>query len=305
MPNPLSGTSLSRQLSLYTTYADQATAETRTNIGRLQEQLSSGLRINRPSDDATGYSQARKMEVLQDRYAQYQRSISSARLWVDHTQQALDEMVDMMVEVYEGGVRAANDSFSTQDRAVMASRIETTRDHIIERMNAKYGDEYLFGGTRSTEAPFSVAGAAVTYAGNTGARERAIGPDQTLAINIDGARLQDTGAGFTVTDAMQGLIDALNADDTDAINAALDEVTTARNHIIDMSGEAGNIGTRLNVAADQMRNLDYYATKRRSDLEDADMAETIMAFEREQTHLQAALRSAAAIKQTTLLDYLR
>ena len=305
MPNPLSGTSLSRQLSLYSTSADQAVAETRTNIGRLQEQLSSGLRINRPSDDATGFSQARKMEVLQDRYAQYQRSISSARLWVDHTQQALDEMVDMMVEVYEGGVRAANDSFSAEDRAVMASRIETVRDQIIERMNAKYGDEYIFGGTRSTEAPFSVTGPTVSYDGNTGTRERAIGPDQTLAINIDGARLQDTGAGFTVTDALQGLVDALNADDTDAINAALEEVTTARNHVIDMSGEAGNIGTRLTVAADQMRNLDYYATKRRADLEDADMAEAIMAFEREQTHLQAALRSAASIKQTTLLDYLR
>lgn len=296
---------LARERSLATDFADRSLKSRRLEIARLQEQVTTGYRVNRPSDDATAYAEARRMDVLIDRYAQYDRSIGSARAWVDATQTALDDLTDLMAEAYERGVQAQSDALSGEDKDIIAGRLDVVLDQVFERLNTQHAGEHIFAGTRSTEPAFSRTGATVTYEGNTDGRTRAIGPGMTLDINIHGADLVTTGAGYTITEALQGLIDAVRSDDPDQITTSLDQVITARDHVIAKSGAAGNLGERLTVAEEQLRTADRTAQARRSEAQDADLAEVLVDFQKEQTHLQAALQVTASVLQTSLLDYLR
>lgn len=274
-------------------------------LARLQEQLSTGQRINRPSDDPTSYGQARHMDLLTSRYAQYQRTVTSSRLWTDHTQGALNDIADLYMQITEQAVRAANDTFSSDDRETLAVTIESLLDTIVERLNTKVGDEYIFAGSRTTVEPFDDSGASVTYQGNSDGRQRTIGRDISLNINIDGDTLHDTGQGYTITDSVQNLVDAIRSGVHTDIETALDQLSVSRDHVIDLGGEAGNIADRLSVAETQIADATLLAEGRRSQLEDTNFAEAMMKFQKTQTGLQAALQVAASVLQISILDYLR
>ncbi|RME50055.1 MAG: flagellar hook-associated protein 3, partial [Caldilineae bacterium] len=145
----------------------------------------------------------------------------------------------------------------------------------------------------------------VTYYGNAQSRTRAVGPDLNLAINVTGARVHDTGDGFTITEALQGLIDAVRTNDAAQITTALDDVIQARDHLLDAATEAGTVAQRLDQAAEHLANTRLEVERQRSATEDADLAETITNLQRSQTSLQATLQVLATLKQTSLLDFLR
>jgi flagellar hook-associated protein 3 FlgL len=308
---------LTRERSLYATFAERSIQARQLELARLREQIGTGLKINRASDDPTGYGQARRLEVLSDRYEGYVRSIGAARTWVDHTQKTLDELTEFFVEAQERGVRIANGTFSDGDREAYAQRLEHILKTIPDQLNARCGDEYLFAGSRSTVKPFDhdpgpeSDGAGIVYRGNEGERNRQVGDQLALRINISGDRLWnfdssgDGTADTTLTEALQGLIDAVRTADPAAMNDALHRTGQARDHVIHLAAEAGNVAARLTLAEDQLRTGILLVDQRRSSVEDADFAETLMNAEREQTALNAALKVTASISQYTLLDFLR
>jgi len=111
---------LSRERSLSSAASERALDLARRDLARLQEQMSTGRRVNRASDDAPAYAQARQMERLSNRYAQYLRSIDGAQSWADHTQDALNGLADRFAEAFERGLRTKSESFNADNLAPVA-----------------------------------------------------------------------------------------------------------------------------------------------------------------------------------------
>lgn len=296
---------LARERSLFTAFSKHAVQAREMELARIQEQLSSGKRVLRPSDDPSAFTEARQMEVLRDRYDQYLRSIDSSTNWVDHTQDALDGLAGLFTEAYERGVRIHSDSFSSGDREAEATKLEAILENVVDTLNTRAGGEYIFAGTRTTVKPFTQAGPVVTYNGDTGARERYIGRTLKMDINVDGQRLHDTGQGYTITGALQDLIDAVRSGNPAQMDTALQEITVARDHVIDLGGEAGSMANRLELANNQLRDASFMVESRRTEIEDVDFAEALSDFQATQVGLQAAVRVASTVLNTTLMDYIR
>lgn len=316
---------LARERSLYQSLSVRTIQNRQTEIARLQEDAGTGLRINRPSDDPTSYALARKLDVINNRYEHYQDSIDSARNWVNHTQESLDQLVEFYTEAYERGIRIRNDTFSADERNDYIQRIEFILQNVPDQLNSKFGDEYLFAGSRSTQKPFDSTvdntqtpplvtvtynGTPYTPDGSRGSRTRHIAPGVALDVALNGQRLWEVqnpadNTTFTITDALQDLANALHYDDDAAIETALGKVQMARDHVISLTAETGNLANRLTIVSDQMRETSLLLEERRSHLEDADITETLMNLQREQLGLEAALKTTASVIQTTLLDYLR
>ena len=300
--NPIN---LAREKSLYRTAADRGLSVRQRDLARLQEQLATGRRINRASDDAAGYGQARRLDAVGARYAQYQRSISAAQPWVDHTQDALDELAERFAEIYERGARATSPVYNDASRTAEADRIDALLDDLVSTLNAQENGEYLFAGTRTDAPPFALTGGAVVYNGNAGGRSRQIADGLRISVNVSGDRVLDTGNGFTITEAVQDLTAALRSGDSTQMQTALERVGTAREHLTEVGAEAGGIAQRLDLAAEQLRTATLRTDARRSQIEDTDVAAALVAMQEAQTGLQAALKVTASVRQTTLLDYLR
>jgi len=290
---------------MYTAFSQHAVQARQMELAHIQEQLSTGRRVNRPSDDPSAFTEARQMELLNDRYGQYLRSIESSQNWVDHTQDNLDQLAELFTEAYERGVRSNSDTLSAGDREAEATKLEAMLENVVDVLNSRAGNEYIFAGARSAVQPFVQAGAVVNYDGDGGARERFIGRTLKMDVNITGQRVHDTGEGYTITGALQGLIDAVRSGDPAQMDTAIEEMTVARDHVIDLGGEAGSMANRLDLAASQLRDASYMVESRRSVLEDVDFAEALADFQTTQVGLQAAVRVASTVLNTTLLDYLR
>lgn len=296
---------LARERSLYTAFSEHAVQARQMEMARLQEQLSSGRRIRRASDDPSAFTEARHMELLNDRFSQYLRSIKSSQTWVDHTQEGLDDLADLFTEAYEMGVRTNNATLSAGDRESQATKLESILENVVDVLNTRAGDEYVFAGSRTTVQPFTLAAGTVTYDGNTGSRERHLGRDLRMNVNIDGQRLHDTGQGYTITGAIEGLITAIRSGNSASIDASIDQMTVARDHVIDLGGEAGSMANRLTLAENQLRDASHMVESRRSELEDLDFAQAMTELQQTQVGLQAAVQVASSVLNTTLLDYLR
>lgn len=296
---------LARERSMYTAFSQHAVQARQMELAQIQEQLSSGRRVNRASDDPSAFTEARQMEVLTDRYSQYLRSIDSSRNWVDHTQDALDQLAELFTDGYERGIRINSASFSDGDREAEATKLEAILENVVDVLNTRTGNEYIFAGASSANKPFDLAGGVVTYSGDDGARERYIGRTLKMNINVDGERLHETGQGFTITEAMQGMIDAVRSGDPTQMDAATEEMIVARDHVIDLGGEAGSMANRLELASSQLRDASFMVESRRSELEDVDFADALADFQKTQVSLQSAVRVASTVLNTTLLDYLR
>ncbi len=301
---------LARQISLDGVSLKRMLQVRQRDLAGYREQLSTGLRVNRPSDDAPSFARARKLEVITNRYDQYEQSIASAQSWVNHTQDNLSALADLFTSAHEEGIQAANDTLSDEDREALASSLESSLAEVLDVLNTKVGDEYLFAGTNTTVQPFeqdgsaTADGAGVTYYGNDDGRTRAVGPDTDLDVNITGQRILDTGSGFTVTEAFQGLIDAVRTNDATQIDTALGDLITARDHLLDTATEAGNLANRLDRINVQIGSARIEFESRRSHYEDADITEVILDLNRTETSLQATLQMVASIQQNTLLNFI-
>ena len=293
---------IARQQSLYTSQASDQIGMMRRDLALLNEQLATGRRVNRPSDDPASFSKARSLESLERQYAQYERTIGDSQYWTNSTEAELGNLSELFTQAYEEGLKGMNDTNSTEEREILATRIEELLAESIDSLNAKAGGEYLFAGNRTTTQPFDDTGAA---AGDlSGERLRQIAPGVEVRINIPGSRVIDRGDGTTITDSLQALADALRSEDQTAMQEALDGVITSRDHLIGLTGEVGGIARRLSDTEARLQDASLEATRRRSAVENADLAQTITSFQRTQTMLEAALRSTASIQQTTLLNYL-
>lgn len=314
----MDSTPLSRAASLSQASITDSLNPKLRELAQTQERLSTGRRVNRPSDDASSFQKARQLEVLEQRYEQYNRSITDARAWLDHTQENLDLVTDVFAEAYELGVRSTNSTLTESERDEIATALEGLMENVVELLNSKAGEEYLYSGTRTAVKPFdfdpadpAADAANVVYYGNNDAVGRQIGPDSNLNVNIDGTRAisvdqdRDGATDFTATESIQNMIDALRANDIDAMTTGIDRIEASRDHFINLGSEVGSVVNRLDLSESQLAEASLAVARQRSDEEEVDLAQALLDFQRAQTNLQTSLQlTATVLQETTLLNFI-
>ncbi len=299
-----------RQQSLYQLLAERQLQERRLELARLQEQMATGRRINRPSDDPGAYTLGQALRRLSQRYDQHERTLTMGRAWLNATEDALSSLVDLFNSAYEEGVRMATETASSSDRATTADVLEQRLQAVLDQLNARHNGEYLFAGTRTTTQPFQLSGGTVSYNGNNQTRLQEIAPGLQVAINLPGNavwEVDENGDGtpdFTITEAWQDLINALRADDTAQIQTAMARVEAARNHLLDRIAQVGETTRRLSMAETELQSARLRLETQRSQLEDADFAQIALQLQRNQLSLEATLQVTSRLLQTSLLNYL-
>ncbi|MBM7700158.1 flagellar hook-associated protein FlgL [Kurthia huakuii] len=134
-------------------------------MGQWQEQLSTGSKLLRPSDDPVGVTKAMNYRTQLTQNAQYDINLDTATKWLDTTDTALDSLGKAMTRVQELITQAANDTNQTVDREKMLLEIKQIHEEMKDLANTKVGDDYIFSGTRTNEPAY--VDTAVTETGYT------------------------------------------------------------------------------------------------------------------------------------------
>ena len=277
-------------------------------LSKTQRKLSSGKELTRPSDDPFLVGRAMTLRSSLEATRQYQRNVSEGQAWSTVSEVALGRITENVQRVRELVVRAANDTSGPAGRSAIAVEVRNLAESIKQEANASYGGRYVFAGTATGTVPY---GATDAYAGDTGQVAREIGPGVSLNVGVLGSDVLGNGqaAGDNllldvlrdITDHLVGPLadpNALRGTDLQRLDTNLDNLTRVR-------AEVGAVYNRLESADIRLREVEEAGMTLLSEVEDADMARTLVDFSMQQSVYQSALKAGANIVQASLLDFLR
>lgn len=279
-------------------------------LTRLQDELSSGKQITRPSDDPYGASRAMSLRGELGGLDQYQRNVDDGTGWLNTSDAALGQVSNALQRVRELLVQGGSDTAGTAARNAMADEIDQLTESVKQEGDVQYGGRYVFSGTATNTQPYQLGGSD-RYQGDAGTITRAIGPQVELPVNVDLHQLLGDGqsaADGKLLDTLRGIsahlrggtpadADALRTTDLQALDTNVDTLNGIR-------ADVGARTNRLAFAASRLGGLQTNATQLLSNTEDADMAQTITQYTTQQAAYNAALRAGANIVQSSLLDFL-
>lgn len=156
-------------------------------LSTLQESLTSGKKITRPSDDPTGAAQAERAMNRIARIATDQRALDAQRNAITQAEGTLGNISDAMQSFRELVVSAGNGSLSAADRSTIATQLSGLRDQIFAQANSKDSNGMpLFAALGSSLAPFTAPQA--TAAGYTfnGLPGQTAAGQYTIPSTLDG-----------------------------------------------------------------------------------------------------------------------
>ncbi|MDA1264112.1 MAG: flagellar hook-associated protein FlgL [Planctomycetota bacterium] len=175
------------------------------NLGKLaraQEQVATGKRILRPSDDAVGTSAALAVRRQLGGVESYRSAMTTARPLLASGASQLQSGSGLMSEARALIVQGMNGTLSPEDREVLAGQIELVYESLLEIANSRSGERYLFSGTLTSTPPFrETADGRVEYGGNNSEQAILIGRGVELDVNVAGDQIFDrfeySGVNFT------------------------------------------------------------------------------------------------------------
>ena len=265
-------------------------------LAKVQEQITSGRKINRPSDDPALARSAVRIRDSINALEQHTRNIDAADRVTSAAETALASAGNMLARVKELALQAANGSISIDGRNAILAEVAELGNGLVSLANTRNGDDYVFSG-QQTRTP-AYASLLAAYSGDANPINARIAPGVTVQVNITGdaafgpalAAVGQLVADLTAGNPPQGAtIQALD----DGFDAMLAQRT-----------RLGAIVNRLSATREFVETSAFTATKLLSDLEDADMAEVISLAASRQATYQAALNVNAKILSRSLVDEL-
>ncbi|MEJ2402911.1 MAG: flagellar hook-associated protein FlgL [Candidatus Thiodiazotropha sp.] len=278
-------------------------------LSEAQQQVSSGKRIQTPSDDPPGAAQILNLRTAITRVEQYQENADQARARLDLQETALAGVDNILPKVLELTLQGQSDTYNAGARQAIADELRELNAELMGLANTKDSNgEYIFAGFSADSIPFSnPADGVFNYSGDMGSRSLRISATRQIQDRENGYDVfmnVETAAGGqrNLFETIHGVIAGLEAD---APNGAyIDDLYSAMEHVSSVRARGG---ARLNaIDAQTTVNEDfiYTMTVTRSNIEDVDLAEAIGRFEQGMVALQAAQQTFTKVQGLSLFDYL-
>jgi flagellar hook-associated protein 3 FlgL len=287
-----------------------AIVDRQSKLLKTQLQLSSGKRVNNPSDDPAGAARILDLQQGAAITRQYQANILAGQSRLELEDAVLASVTNSLQRARELAVGGLNGTQSIEDRTAMAKEIRQITDEVMALANTKDANgDYLFSGFQTQTAPFSTNGSGTyTYSGDQGQRFLQVGPTRQVSVGDSGMavfmKIPD-GAGTGFQDVFTSLYNL--ATDLEANTPNSRSLTELDNAIENILGVRAQAGARLN-AIDREREVNdsmlFELEQARSAVEDIDFAEAASRLSRQSLVLEAAQQSFIRVQNLSLFSFL-
>ncbi|KMQ52492.1 Flagellar hook-associated protein FlgL [Chitinispirillum alkaliphilum] len=126
------------------------------DLARLQEQISTGKRLHRASDDPVDVANALKLRTSEKQLRQFQRNIKDGLGYMSVSESAMNSMNDLMQRMRELGIQASTDTIGQNERAYIQQEVNQLSRQMIALALTQFKGDYVFNGTQTKTPPFIV-----------------------------------------------------------------------------------------------------------------------------------------------------
>ena len=123
------------------------------DLSDLQEQLATGKRLRRPSDDPVDVANDLQLISRQKELKQHKKNIEDSISYMLITETSMESTNTLMQRVRELAVQASSDTLSADEREYLNKEVEQLFRQQIALVNTKFKGDYVFGGQQTKVPP--------------------------------------------------------------------------------------------------------------------------------------------------------
>ncbi|MDQ7817338.1 MAG: hypothetical protein RDU14_09985 [Melioribacteraceae bacterium] len=268
---------------------------------KIQSQLINNTKLETLSDNVGDSLEAIKLTSQIRKIETFQKNIVSAKDYLNTAVNSL-EIVSGETQKIIGQVMVADNELNTANISTIAISIKVSLSAIVDSLNEKKNDMYVFGGTDYSEAPWKMDenGRAVRNSTNvTGEIKVQLTQSITDTMNVTGNKIEETDLINTLNDLLD-LLEAGNQPD----KAIKDRLSDAYNSLINLQSLNGDKLNRLDDINTLLEKQLIDSKELIAKKQDIDPAKLIVDVQYQDYLLQMSYKLAATILPKSLLDYL-
>lgn len=274
---------------------------------KLQQQLSSGKKISKPSDDPLAASQIQKLESQITRADSFLRNVDMAENRLNSVETTLDAVIDSVLRLKDLGVQVNNGTLNDNDRKIVGAEFEQTLSQLTGLLNTRDSEgESLFSGFRGQLQSYSTnAMDQFEFKGDGGQRSLDIGENARVQITDSGAHIFGSGTD-NLLNTVKHMAESLNATPADMV--AFDSRRSELDQFFEQAVVSrSQIGARLNVLQDQreqLADMKFNTQTTLSKIQDTDYYEATSNLLLQQNALEASYATFGKIQGLSLFNFI-
>ncbi len=277
-----------------------------SSLQTLQDKLSSGREISRPSDSPGETASALSLRASIARHEQFDRNANDGAGWLAESDNALQSSAQVLRRARDLGASAINGALSPTDREALALEVDGLREQLLSLANSSRLGRPLFSGNAlpATGQPNVAYDTTGTYVGDAGVVVRPVAEGAAVQVNLTGPDIYGPAANNAFK-VLTDLATNIRTNVGSIAGTSINDIDTALNRI--QTGLA-TVGARTNqLETLQGRNLLNRDNRANAlnEIESIDIAKTVTDLKLQELAYQASLAAAARVIQPSLMDFLR
>jgi flagellar hook-associated protein 3 FlgL len=267
---------------------------------KYQEQLSTGKKISRPSDDPVVAMKGMTYRTALNQVEQYKRNLSEAYNWMDAADSSLDKATSVLQRIRDLTVQASNGTYEEGQQGMIQKEITQLKEHLASMGNTQVAGKYIFNGNDTKNKPIDLTAATPKVSTNQNPVEFELSDGINIAVNINPTHVFSAQMFKDIGDLEVALQNG--SPDLDQFLTKIDS------HISGIVSERAELGARYNrieLMESRLSEQEVISSKILSDNEDADIERVITDLKMQESVHRAALAVGSRIIQPSLMDFLR
>jgi len=285
-----------------------------SRLNDAQMQLSSGYRVNKPSDAPDQLGDIFETRADLARVTQVDTNLGIAKDQADAADTALQTAVQLVQQAGVLGTQGATSTATASQRATLATQVQGIISQLVSISRTQVNGVYIFSGDDASSPSYRVDTSSPT------------GVDRLITPAATAQTADPTGSTFAIAKTAQDLFDqrdasdnptaqnafaalsqlqtALQNGDANAIGQAVTAVNAAGDYVNQQLGFYGTVQDRINSSIDLAKKFEVQDQTQLSSLQDTDVTSVAVQLTQYTTALDAAMAAQAKRPTTSLFDYL-
>ncbi len=313
-----------------------------SDLNRLNNKVTSGRAFTKASENTSAAIRAYQLRRDMSKSEGFMTNIQHAETTLRNSESSIMHIQELVQNAQTKIIQGVNGTQSESERKIIATELRNIQDQMLQTLNGSSSDMYYFGGTNTTDKPFTLdpATGKLMYNGNLlddpaldsaalladsrfvdiglNVRVDASGDiDNTSVFKYSIPGLQITGYGEelvngeTMSANIYDLIGRMATElekgsdyDKDMADALLGKIQQTSPKVVHALTDVGAKTSYLEFITDRLETKEFNDQERQMELEAADPAETIIYFKSQEAAYNAALQMGTKIIQPSIFDYM-
>jgi flagellar hook-associated protein 3 FlgL len=275
-----------------------------------QEQVSSGLRMQKVSDDPDQVSNLLQLKAQLAHNTQLKFNLGRVQTEVNSAEQAINAATSLMDVARQIAAEGASETTTSDTRTQLAGQVKDIITEIYGLTNTTVEGRYVFSGNKDGTPPYASVDLTQPnglglYNGSTSTRTVEHPNGSTFSISLAASQIFDGGASSTsVLQALTGLYNDLLNNNLSGLGADVANIQTSSSYLNGQLEQYGQVQTQVADGLTYQGKLDVQLRAQLSNTQDADATAAITDMQQASISEQAALQAEAALPKKSLFDFL-